>query len=139
MTSLAIPTQGTKLYVGTAGSPPNFQQIPDVTNIPSFGGAERPEIPVTNMDSVAVEFRFGLPNTGSVDFEINYVPDNAVHQTMEDAVDDNTRVSFKIEMSDGTRFEGEGWFATFNKSAEIDNVYKASVSFRWAERPTKYV
>jgi hypothetical protein len=138
MTSLAVTTQGTKLYVGDAGSPPNFQQIVDVTNVPSFGGSERPEIDVSNMDSSSREFRFGLADTGSVDFELNYVPDNTVHTTVEDAADNNTRVAFKVELSDGTRFEGEGWFVTFNKSAEVDNVYKATVSFKWAARPTKY-
>lgn len=137
MTSLAVATQGTILYVGDAGSPESFQQIPDVTNIPSFGAAERPRIDVSNMDSTVREFRYGLADTGAVEFEINFVPDNAVHHAMELAAENNTQKSFKVQLSDGTTYEGEGYFEAFSKSAEVDNVYKASITFKWSGAPVK--
>ena len=137
MTSLAVATQGTKLYIGDSGSPNNFQQIPDVTNIPSFGASERPRIDVSNMDSTVREFRYGLADTGAVEFEINFVPDNAVHHAMELAAENNTQKSLKVELSDGTTYEGVGYFEAFAKSAEVDNVYKASITFKWSGAPTK--
>lgn len=137
MTSLAVTTQGTKLYVSPTGSPPVYAQIPDVTNIPSFGSSERPQIDTSNMDSTSREFRFGLADTGSVEFEINFIPDNTVHQTIETAAEANTQKQLKVELSDGTTYEGNGYFVSFAKSAEIDNVYKASCSFKWSAAPTK--
>lgn len=137
MTSLAVATQGTKLYIGDSGSPNAFQQIPDVTNIPSFGASERPRIDVSNMDSTVREFRYGLADTGAVEFEINFVPDNAVHHAMELAAENNTQKSLKVELSDGTTYEGVGYFEAFAKSAEVDNVYKASITFKWSGAPTK--
>jgi hypothetical protein len=137
MTSLAVTTQGTKLYVSPTGSPPVYAQIPDVTNIPSFGSSERPQIDTSNMDSTSREFRFGLADTGSVEFEINFVPDNTVHATIEAAAEANTQKQLKVELSDGTTYEGNGYFVSFAKSAEIDNVYKASCSFKWSAAPTK--
>lgn len=137
MTSLAVTTQGTKLYISATGSPPSYSQIPDVTNIPSFGSSERPQIDVSNMDSTSREFRFGLSDTGSVDFEINFVPDNIVHAEIETAAEANTQKQLKVELSDGTTYEGNGYFTSFAKSAEVDNVYKASCSFKWSAAPVK--
>lgn len=137
MTSLAVATQGTKLYVGDAGSPPAFQEIPDVTNVPSFGSSERPRIDVSNMSSTVREYRYGLADPGAVEFELNYVPDNSVHTVIETAAENNTQKSFKVELSDGTIFEGQGYFENFAKSAEVDNVYKATVTFKWSGAPVK--
>ena len=139
MTSLAVTTQGTKIYVGDTGSPNAFQQIPDVTNIPNMGGVERPEIDISNMDSTSREFRFGLADTGAVEFECNFVPDNTVQSAIETAATANTEKRLKIELSDGTYYEGNGYFISFAKSAEVDNVYKVSVSFKWSAAPTKTV
>jgi hypothetical protein len=136
MASLAVPTQGTKLYVSDT-SPTSFVQIPDVTNIPSVGSSERPRIDVSNMDSQSREFRYGLSDTGSVEFEINYVPSNAVHTIVESAAENNTEKTFRVQFSDGTTFTGNGFFETFAKSAEVDNVYKANVSFKWSGLPVK--
>lgn len=137
MTSLAVATQGTKLYVGVAGSPTVYSEIPDVTNVPSFGASERPRIDVSNMSSSVREFRYGLADTGAVEFEINFIPDNSVHSEIETAAENNTAKSFKVELSDGTLYEGQGYFESFSKSAEVDNVYKATVTFKWSGAPTK--
>ncbi len=137
MASNAVATQGTLLYISPAGSPNVFSEITDVTNIPSFGASERPRIDISNMSSTVREFRYGLADTGAVEFELNFVPDNTVHNTIENAAEDNTQMTMKIQLSDGTTYEGSGYFESFSKSAEVDNVYKASVTFKWSGAPTK--
>jgi hypothetical protein len=122
MSTSAIPTQGTKIYVGDTGSPEAFQAIPEVRTI---GGPSenRPTRDVTDLDSDAREFKLSLKDAGEVSLGMFYIPANAVHASLRSAFDAGTLKSFRIEFVDsaGTYYDFDAYVISWAPSIEVDS------------------
>ena len=129
MSTSALDTQLTKLYLEDIGSPDNRALISERVRI---GGPNetRPRRDVTDLDSTRREYKGGLRDSGEMQLDIFYIPSNAVHVRLRDAFNATTsrQRQWELEFTDGTlwRFQGEvtGWSQNF----EVDSDVKATLT-----------
>lgn len=131
----AVITQGTLFQRGTGTTGDPFTTIAEVRGFRGLGGGEPPVIDVTHFLSVKREKRIGLPDEGTLSMDLNFIPSDPVQQLLEaDRVSQLPRL-FKITFTDTTICEFEGLVKTFEKSAEPDDVWRASVSIEVSGEP----
>lgn len=101
--SQGFVAKGTQLQAGDGGSPTEtFQTIPEVRNI-SGPSMQADEVDFTNMDTVGSykDFKQGLKDWGSVQFEVNWIPSDSLHQQIfDDYVSGDIR-NYKMILPDG--------------------------------------
>jgi len=95
----ALTSQGITLGIGS-GSPLSYTSITEIKTFNGPGGAGQ-VIDVTDLDSAAMEKIMGLPDEGQLGFDINYIPDLAVHAALRTARDNQTLTSFRMTFTDG--------------------------------------
>lgn len=128
-------TQGAKIEVSGAASPSVFTQIVAVTDIQESGVTINP-IDTTNLDSVAMESVPGLPDYGTVTLQINWDPDQATHQTLDQlavvgssAVRD-WRITESGGGSPGTRTQFKGFVQSLSKARAVNSIIKATATIK---------
>lgn len=131
MSQNAVLTQGTLLKRGDGGSPETFQTVPDVTAM-SGPDASKNEIPVTDLASLAQEFKGGLPDFGRLTLEMNYIPGNAIHTAMRNDFNSGSSPvrNWRIAFVNGFRWVFQAYVASFPGNIQGDSVQKASVVLR---------
>lgn len=84
--SNARAARGTLIKYGDGGAPEVFTTVAEIRGTIKFDGMEAEEIEVTTHNSAALnkfkEYITGLIEPGNVEFEINYLSDNATHQAL---------------------------------------------------------
>jgi predicted secreted protein len=138
--SSAIFGKGTKFQVEDAPAAGTYTTIAEVKTIsgPSF---EAEEIDVTNHDSTGDfrEFIRGLIDPGEITFEINYQPDDALHQQLFDDLAAGTKRNYKMLFDQMTPTKYQMDFEAFIRSmpitAPVDNVLSANVTVRVTGQP----
>jgi hypothetical protein len=132
MASLAVSSQGTKIYIGDFASPNQFTAIPGVTGI-SGPSAQANLIDVTDLDSTAKEFLPGLKDEGEITLDLNWTPDNTVHQSLRSNFTNRTKKTFALDFSDTapvTRWQFDGYITQCQISGAVDNALKAQVTIK---------
>jgi hypothetical protein len=127
MSSNAIEAQGVIIArgVGTV-----YTTIPEIKSFSGPGGSAT-IIDVTDLLSTAKEKRMGLPDEGQLQFTINYIPDNAVHQGLRDDRMDRVERDFRITFTDSspkTKWDFSAFVSGFSVSGAVDNVVEAQVT-----------
>ena len=125
----AIEAQGTVLAFSFGGSPTSFTTVPNVTDFSGPGG-QASVIDTTNLLSVQKEKMMGLSDAGQLTFNINFDPDNAVHQQIRQAWVERQVCQFRLTFSDGTPTTCvfTGYVLGFQISGGVDAVVKAAVT-----------
>ena len=128
MSTIALPSQGTKLSIGS-GSPVTYSEIPEVVSFSGPGGAGQ-VIDATCLSSTALEKLMGLPDEGQLSFEIHYVPLNTYHAALRTARNARTLTKFKITFTDIGAMEWtfSGYVTGFTLSEGVNAISKATVS-----------
>jgi len=142
---MTLKTQGTEIYIlDDTNSGNEVQKIANITGGSGVGGTAG-EIDVTDLDSLAREFRAALKDNGTVSLNINYDPSEASHVTLDGLVGgDNVRFliatseadtapSYSSEFTlptDRTTLDFDGSVLSFQKDFETDAVWTGSVSIR---------
>jgi len=130
MSSSALESQGTKLYIQNTGvSPVAYQAITEVGNLSGPGGSGN-VIDVTDLDSTAKEKRMGLNDEGQLSFDINYIPTNTQHALLRTNRAARTETSFRLDFTDSpiTQWTFSAFITGFSVSNTVDDVMKASVT-----------
>jgi hypothetical protein len=127
MSSNAIEAQGVIIArgVGTV-----YTTIPEIKSFSGPGGSAT-IIDVTDLQSTAKEKRMGLPDEGQLQFTINYIPDNAVHQGLRQDRMDRVERDFRITFTDNspaTTWTFSAFVSGFSVSGAVDNVVEAQVT-----------
>lgn len=124
----AIESQGVVVSI-SVGSPTEYNAIANVTGFNGPGGSAS-VIDVSNLDSVAKEKLMGLPDEGQFTLDINYDPDNAQHQALQDARTARTLCEFKIALTDTTptNVTFQGYVLGFAIQGAVDQPVKATVT-----------
>jgi hypothetical protein len=138
MSTSALSSQGVTIAVG-AGSPDDPTTIPEVSSINGPSGSAT-IIDVTDLSSTAKEKTMGLMDEGQVTLDINYLPDNAVHETLRTARANKTLKSFVITFTDtapASWFRFNGYVTGFAVTAGVDQALKASVTIEITGAVTK--
>lgn len=131
MSQNAVLTQGTQLKRGDGGTPEVFTLVPDIVSI-SGPDASKGEIDVTDLASVAKEFKGGLADFGRLTCEMNYIPGNAVHTAIRnDFINAASPVrNWQILFVNGRLWSMAGYVAGFPGNTQADSVQKGSLTIR---------
>jgi len=134
MTTNAIASQGTKLYVGTSTDPTNYTQITDIT---TFNGPTQtnPEYEVTDLSSTAKEYLVALPDPGELSFSLHYKGTDAQHIYIRDS-GTNVR-NWKMHFSDDTQWQLLGSVSSFTRTASVDGPVTADVTVKLSGSSTE--
>lgn len=133
--SNAVITQGTLFQRGSGTSPESFVTIAEVRGFRGLGGAEAPTIDVTHFLSTRREKRIGLPDEGTLTLDLNFVPGDLQQQGLEADRAAQAVRNFKITFTDTTTVLLAALVKTFEKTAEADDVLRATVSLEVTGEP----
>src|SRR5262249_16239737 len=129
MTSQAISSQGTQLFIDQGGSPTVWTQIKDVNTFRLAGG-ERSEISVSNLDSTAKEFLLGLKDNGNLEITLSHVASDPGQSALRSALSLSTPSPFKLTFSDNTYLRFAGLVKSNSLSGGVDAKVDTSFSIR---------
>ena len=132
MSQNAVLTQGTILQRGDGAGPPEvFTAVPDVISI-AGPDSTKAEIDVTDLASVAKEFKGGLADYGRMTVELNYIPGNTVHTAMRNdfASAASPVRSWKLLFVNDKQWDFSGYVASFPGNTATDSVQKSSMVIR---------
>ena len=127
MSSNAIEAQGVIIARGVSSV---YTTIPEIKSFNGPGGSAS-VIDVTDLQSTAKEKRMGLQDEGQLQFTINYIPDNAVHQGLRADRSARTLRTFKITFTDTspkTVWSFSAYVTNFAVSGAVDGVVEAQVT-----------
>lgn len=125
----AIESQGITVTVGDGGSPSDLQTLNNVVDLNGPGG-QASVIDVSNLASTRREKKMGLPDEGQFTMNLNWDPDDTVHQALRTYRNNRTRAEFKVTFTDGTPSTATffGYVLGISLSAAVDQVVKATVT-----------
>jgi len=127
-------SQGSQIYMkDLAVSPQVFEAIGQVVSVSGPDGSAA-EIPVTNLDSVAVEIVPGIPDNGNVSLEVVYDQATAStkHADMYNARTSQVLQEFEIRLTDSPRttLAFSAYIMQFSLSLGVDDKIGATFGLR---------
>lgn len=134
MATQAISAYGTLLKRGDGGAPETFTTVPEVRSI-SGPSTETDEAEVTTHSSAAAgayrEFILTLIDAGSIEFDINYVPTDAVHIGVRSDFANRTKRNWQLVLPGSVQtISFTGYVKTFSLEFPTDDAVTAKVSIR---------
>lgn len=129
MASSAIETQGTQLWIGDYASPPVFTQVKEMVSFQAFDGQAN-EIDITSLDSTAKEFLMGLQDFGQFSGEFNFLAGDTGQQAMRAAKASRVITPFELILSDGAKYEFNGYVLSAPVSGGVDAKMDGSFVIR---------
>jgi Lambda phage tail tube protein, TTP len=140
MSTSALSSQGVTIAVAL-GSPSDFTggTIPNVSTINGPSGSAT-VIDASDLSSSAREKVMGLMDEGQVTLEMQYMPDNAVHEYLRLLRAGKTLGSFRITFTDGapaTTFTFTAYVTGFAVSVGVDQLVMVSVTLEITGSVTK--
>ena len=131
-----LPGEKTMLQMETV-TPGTYADVVQVVSV-TRPGPTTPEVKKTILASVRQEYRPGkIPDEGTVEFRIQYDPNDATHQAIYTAQAAGTTKNWKLKYADGMTTPANEAFAAFitgispsEASAEDDNNVEATVTMR---------
>ncbi len=140
MATKAKAAKGTMLKRGDGGGSETFTTIGEVK---SFHGPNRtaPAIAASSFDSTADEVIAGLPNSGEVSFEMNWVGSNGQQQGLETDRTNGTLRNFQIVLNDHASSPSTFAFSALVTALDIagddpNSAYKSSCTLTISGAPT---
>lgn len=134
MATQALSAYGTLLKRGDGGAPETFTTVPEVRSI-SGPSTETDEAEVTTHSTAAAgayrEYILTLIDAGSIEFDINYVPSDAVHQGVRADFIARTKRNWQLVLPGNVQtISFTGYVKTFSMEFPVDDAITASVSIR---------
>lgn len=131
----AVDSQGTVFYVddGVAGSPTGYTAVDGVTNIRDLRSGTGAEIDITDLSSLAKEFRLGLKDEGSMSLDIINDPADPGQIRLAALRSSRAVGNFKIVVPVGSpdwTLTFTGIVTTFPVTFAVDDVARGTVSIR---------
>lgn len=140
MATNAKSSKGIRLQRGDAGGPEVFTTIGEVTSVK--GPSEKaPQLDASSFDSTAMEFIAGLPDSGELTFDINFIGNNVQQQGLRTDLRAGTLRNFKLILTDHATTPTTVTFAAIvtaapDVNASTNAVIKGSCSLRISGQPT---
>lgn len=134
-----ITTNTFAVYVDTTGktitagsgtvTPVSFTAVANIKDFSGFDGSAS-EIEVTNLDSVAKEFRLGLTDAGQFTINIDYDNNNAGHIALRAKQVSGVLTNFKFTLPNSNAITFTGFVKKFSLAGGVDAVTKTAVDIR---------
>lgn len=154
MATKAVKTQKTELYFVTNADPAAMMKIGQVSQTTLNGGSAA-EIDITNFDSDQKESEAGLPDPGTLSFDLVSDPGNASHQALDAIYNAGVKTTFFVCMSDGTAaptlasnvptapasrsgFQFLAFVQQITNNGATDEVWKSTVQLRVSGKVTRF-
>jgi predicted secreted protein len=128
----AIHAYGTLLQRVTAVGPPVVAEtVGEVKDI-SGPGSEKDTIEATNHSSPDgyKEYIGGLKDGGEVTFDVNFVPDDALSQSLLDEFEASVTADYRLLFPETSSMTFSGFLTGFEVAAPVDDVLSASVTIK---------
>lgn len=140
MPTQAISAYGTLLKRGDGGSPETFTTVPEVRSI-SGPSMETDEADVTTHSSAAAgafrEFIMTLIDAGSIEFDINYVPSDPVHQGLRSDFLNRTKRNWQLVLPGNIQtISFTGYVKTMPFEFPVDDAITQKLTIRCTGAPT---
>lgn len=124
-----IDTTGKVITASGTATPQVFTNVANVKDFSGFDGAAS-EIDVSNLDSVAKEFRLGLTDPGQFAINIDYDNSNAGHVALRAKQVSGLLSNFKLTLPNTNVITFTGFVKKFSLAGAVDAVAKTSVDIR---------
>ncbi|MGC1010315.1 phage tail tube protein [Pantoea agglomerans] len=108
--------------IGTAGSTESvtWTEVPEIATFATSGGTST-VIEVTTFNQLYNRKLLGSKAVPDISISVNWIPDNAVHQQLVTASDNQTRIQVKLEyFQDATRTTG--YYVVYNAFVSADTL-----------------
>lgn len=108
--------------IGTAGDTASatFTEIPELASFTASGGTST-VIDVVSFGSAYNRKLLGTKAVGDISITVNYLADDAVHQQLSDANENQTRIQLKLEYFQSPE-ETEGFYVIYNGFVSGDQL-----------------
>lgn len=127
--ALQVDTTGLTYTSGGTATPVTFTNIANIKDFSGFDGSAS-ELEVTNLDSVAKEFKLGLTDPGAFSINIDYDSANAGHVALRAKQVSGLLSNFKLTLPNATVITFTGFVKKFSLAGGVDAVAKTSVDIR---------
>ena len=127
--ALQVDTTGLAYTSGGTATPVTFTNIANIKDFSGFDGSAS-ELEVTNLDSVAKEFKLGLTDPGAFSINIDYDSANAGHVALRAKQVSGLLSNFKLTLPNATVITFTGFVKKFSLAGGVDAVAKTSVDIR---------
>lgn len=129
--TVAIDSTNFTTYAsGGTATPKTFTSVGGVNAYSGFDG-QASEIDVTDMDSVAKEFRLGLQDFGNVNVNLKAVlPADAGQLAIRAAKTAGSLLVYRIKNSDGQTIACQGYAKKFTEDSGVDKVRSGQITLR---------
>lgn len=124
-----IDTTGKTITADGTATSTTFTSIANVRTFSGFDGSAS-EIDVTNLDSIAKEFRLGLTDPGQFTFEIDYDSANAGHTALRAKQVSGALSNFKLTLPNAAVIAFTAYVKKFSLGGGVDAVAKTAVDLR---------
>lgn len=120
-----IDSTGLNLTASGTATPVSWVKIGNLTSFKGFDGTAS-EIDVTNMDSVAKEFRLGLQDFGHFTFDVDKNFADPGQMACDAAKASATQKNFKLSLPNGTNATFAGYVKNSPLDGGVDQTLKTS-------------
>lgn len=125
-----VDTTGKTITAGSGtATPVSFTAVANIKDFSGFDGSAS-EIEVTNLDSVAKEFRLGLTDAGQFTINIDYDNSNAGHIALRARQVSGLLTNFKFTLPNSNAITFSGYVKKFSLAGGVDAVTKTAVDIR---------
>lgn len=125
-----VDTTGKTITAGSGtATPVSFTAVANIKDFSGFDGSAS-EIEVTNLDSVAKEFRLGLTDAGQFTINIDYDNSNAGHIALRAKQVSGLLTNFKFTLPNSNAITFSGYVKKFSLAGGVDAVTKTAVDIR---------
>lgn len=123
--STAVVANKTIIKIGNSATPEVFTEIPGVQSI-TPPTQTRPKIVVPALGDAAVRTKVGQIDNGDVTFQFNWIPGNAVHESLYEDYYAGTIRNFRIYYPDDDGVAEAGGYDEF--SAHVSTIGREQVA-----------
>lgn len=122
----SIASELSQIKIGTTST---TAVVPEVKSI-KVGAVTQSPIDITHLSSTAKENRAGIPDNGSLSFEVQFDPADTVHKLIRTSASNRANLYYDVVFSDGSKASGQGFITSFELSVENEAQLMASVELK---------
>lgn len=127
--AVRVDTTGKTITAAGTATPVTFTGVANMKDFSGFDGSAS-EIDVTNMGSVAKEFRLGLTDPGQFTINIDYDNTNAGHVALRAKQVSGVISNFQLTLPNTNVITFTGYVKKFSLAGGVDAVAKTAVDIR---------
>jgi Lambda phage tail tube protein, TTP len=126
-----VLTQGTVLARGDGGAPEVFATVPAIVSI-TGPDSTKAEIDVTDLGSLAKEYKGGLADFGRMSVEMQYIPGDPIHTLIRnDFINASSPVrNWRLTFTNGKKWDFSAYVSGAPGNIAAENVVRATLNLR---------